>query len=140
MLEVRSTQTDSPYVFPCKTGRPYLVTSIDHLHSEVRHTLRLPKDFVIHSLRHTFGTRLGEAGADAFTIMRAMGHSSVTVSQKYVHPTPEAMERAFERLEALNQKAPELAGSPKKAATHYNLRYTFGGSARMSLRAHSSVG
>jgi len=105
MLEVRSTQTDSPYVFPSETGRPYLVTSIDHLHSEVRHTLRLPRDFVIHSLRHTFGTRLGEAGADAFTIMRAMGHSSVTVSQKYVHPTPEAMERAFERLEALNQKA-----------------------------------
>src|SRR6516162_4784080 len=60
MLEVRSTQTDSPYVFPSETGRPYLVTSIDHLHSEVRHTLRLPRDFVIHSLRHTFGTRLGE--------------------------------------------------------------------------------
>ena len=115
MLEVRSTQTDSPYVFPSETGRPYLVTSIDHLHSEVRHTLRLPKDFVIHSLRHTFGTRLGEAGADAFTIMRAMGHSSVTVSQKYVHPTPEAMERAFERLEALNQKAAQsLPEAPKR--------------------------
>jgi integrase len=87
------------------------VTSVDHLHSEVREALRLPKDFVIHSLRHTFGTRLGEAGADAFTIMRAMGHSSVTVSQKYVHPTPEAMERAFERLDVLNQKA--LASLPE---------------------------
>jgi len=105
MLEARFGQTSSPYVFPSDTGRPYLVTSIDHLHSELRDLLRLPKDFVIHSFRHTFGTRLGEAGADAFTIMRAMGHSSVTVSQKYVHPTPEAMERAFERLEALNQKA-----------------------------------
>jgi uncharacterized protein YdeI (YjbR/CyaY-like superfamily) len=48
---------------------------------------------------------LGEAGADAFTIMRVMGHSTVTASQKYVHPTPEAVERAFERLEAMNQKA-----------------------------------
>ena len=45
-------------------------------------------------------TRLGEAGADAFTIMRIAGHSSVTVSQRYVHPSPEALERAFERLEA----------------------------------------
>jgi hypothetical protein len=43
--------------------------------------------------------------------MRVMGHSSVTVSQKYVHPTSEAMERAFERLEALNQKA--LVGLPE---------------------------
>ena len=64
-----------------------------------------PRNAVIHSFRHTFGTRLGEAGADAFTIMRAMGHSSVVVSQKYVHPTPEAMERAFERLNAANEKA-----------------------------------
>jgi integrase len=114
MLEARSPQAESPYVFPSETGKPYLVTSIDHFHSEVRHTLRLPKDFVIHSLRHTFGTRLGEAGADAFTIMRAMGHSSVTVSQKYVHPTPEAMERAFERLEALNQKAAQSLPEAQK--------------------------
>jgi integrase len=105
MLQARERQTASPFVFPSDTGAPYLVTSIDHLHSDLRDVMRAPKDFVIHSLRHTFGTRLGEAGADAFTIMRAMGHSSVTVSQKYVHPTPEAMERAFERLEALNQNA-----------------------------------
>src|SRR5262245_1075125 len=62
-----------------------------------------PKEFVIHSLRHTFGTRLGESGADAFTIMKLMGNSSVTVSQKYVHPTPESLERAMKRLDARNQ-------------------------------------
>jgi hypothetical protein len=43
-------------------------------------------------------TRLGEAGADAFSIMKIAGHSSVTVSQRYVHPTPEGMDRAFDRL------------------------------------------
>ncbi len=54
-------------------------------------------------------------GADAFTIMRAMGQSRVTVSQKYVHLTPEAMERAFQRLEAFNQKAlASIAGSEKR--------------------------
>lgn len=47
-------------------------------------------------------TRLGEAGVDAFTIMRIAGHSSITVSQRYVHTSPESLERAFERLEALN--------------------------------------
>ena len=54
-------------------------------------------------------TRLGEAGADAFTIMKIAGHSSVTVSQRYVHPTPEGLERAFERLEALNATKSEEA-------------------------------
>jgi hypothetical protein len=71
----------------------------------MRQALKLPVDAVIHSLRHTFGTRLGETGADALTIMKVRGHSTVVVSQKYVHPTPETMERAFERLNAANEKA-----------------------------------
>ena len=66
--------------------------------------LKLPADFVLHAMRHTFGTRLGETGADAFTIMKLMGHSSVTISQRYVHPSPEAIEIAYERLTALNQQ------------------------------------
>jgi integrase len=37
-------------------------------------------------------------GADAFTIMKLMGHSTVMVSQRYVHPSPEAMERAVSRM------------------------------------------
>ncbi len=77
-------------------------TLLDQQHARVRELLKLPADFVLHSLRHTFGTRLGEAGADAFTIMKLMGHSTVTVSQRYVHPSPESVERAFEKLEALN--------------------------------------
>ena len=43
-----------------------------------------------------------EAGVDAFTIMRLMGHSSVTVSQRYVHPTPEGLERALDKLQIMN--------------------------------------
>ncbi len=49
------------------------------------------EDFVLHSLRHTMLTRLGESGVDAFTIMRIAGHSSIVVSQRYIHPTPEAL-------------------------------------------------
>lgn len=74
------------------------MTSINHLHQEARAILGLGRDFVIHSLRHTMLTRPGESGVDAFTIMRIAGHSTITVSQRYVHPSPEAVERAFERL------------------------------------------
>jgi integrase len=59
------------------------------------------EDFTPHSLRHTFLTRLGAAGADAFTIMRIAGHSSITVSQRYVHPTAGTIEAAFDRLEEM---------------------------------------
>jgi hypothetical protein len=48
--------------------------------------------------------------------MRIAGHSSITVSQKYVHPTPESLERAFEKLDAFN--APERAtGGTRRAQT-----------------------
>jgi len=73
---------------------------------------------VLHSLRHTFGTRLGEAGADAFTIMRLMGHSTMTVSQRYVHPSPEAVELAYERLTALNlQKVATISATVQVPAS-----------------------
>ena len=79
-----------------------LGTSLAHLHSKVRVEMKQSADFVLHSLRHTFLTRLGEAGADAFTIKTVAGHSSVTISQRYIHPTGEAVERAFQRLESHN--------------------------------------
>jgi integrase len=116
MLESRKAQSKAPWVFSEDGTSPMLNSSLDHLHKELRETLKMPAGFVLHSLRHTYGTRLGEGGADAFSIMRLMGHSSVTISQRYVHPTPEALERAVERLEALNEKATKsLPGSPKPA-------------------------
>lgn len=96
--------TQRGYVFHKPDGSSLSETLLDQQHARLRTLLKLPEDFVLHSLRHSFGTRLGEAGADAFTIMRLMGHSSVTVSQRYVHPSPEAVELAFERLTALNVK------------------------------------
>ena len=50
-------------------------------------------------------TRLGDTGADAFTIMRIAGHSRAAVFQRYVHPSPESLEGAFARLHALNERA-----------------------------------
>jgi integrase len=123
MLKARKEAAHSEFVFPGKNpGTAMLGTYLDRLHDRVRQDLELSDDFVVHSLRHTMLTRLGEAGADAFTIMKIAGHSSVTVSQRYVHPTPEGMERAFERLEDLNaaklaQTEAEMSRLPAKVPT-----------------------
>ncbi|MEK6303208.1 MAG: tyrosine-type recombinase/integrase [Acidobacteriota bacterium] len=117
MLRIRMAGNESPWVFPGeRTAKiAFLSTSLDGQHSRVRTTLGLPNDFVLHSLRHTFLTRLGEAGVDAFTLMRIAGHSMITVSQKYVHPSSEAMERAFQKLEASNAPR-ETKTEPKSKA------------------------
>jgi site-specific recombinase XerD len=114
MLTRRAKEATTPWVFPGYSDKPFVGKSLNHQHQKVRALLKLPKDFVIHSLRHTMLTRLGEAGVGAFTIMWIAGHSSITVSQRYVHPTPEAIEWAFEKLEAANgaerQKVGILSG------------------------------
>lgn len=104
MLRSRKAASKSTWVFPGDTPEAAILgTSLDHQHEDARDALKLGKEFVIHSLRHTMLTRLGESGADVFTIMRIAGHGSVTTSQRYVHPTPETMETAFERLQQLNE-------------------------------------
>jgi len=87
------------------TGTPRLVSPLDHPHSGLRKALQMSEESVLHSLRHTYGTRLGEASGDRLTVMRLMGHSSMTVNQRYVDLPPEALERTVERSERLNQSA-----------------------------------
>jgi integrase len=65
--------------------------------------------FRLYDLRHTFLTRLGEAGADPFSIQKIAGHSSILISQRYVHPTPERIESAFAKLEEYNSLKTEQA-------------------------------
>ena len=106
LLNSRRMKAKCAWVFTNEGGdRPLSIFTLEDQHSKVRKVLKRSGEFVIHSLRHTMLTRLGESGADAFEIMRIAGHSTVTISQRYMHPSPEALERAFKRLESLNRKA-----------------------------------
>jgi Phage integrase family len=66
---------------------PVLVTR--HWPSEVFRKIRdavgMGHATVLHSTRHTFCKLLGSAGADAFTVQRLAGHSSVVISQRYTN-------------------------------------------------------
>jgi integrase len=97
---LRGWERSSGFVFHNGGGERLLESTLSHQNKRVRDLLKLSDGFVLHSLRHTYGTRLGESGADAFTIMRLMGHASITTSQRYVHPTPETLERAVRRMES----------------------------------------
>ena len=115
MLESRQAKAAAgPWVFPNEDASgPVSRFTVRDQHVGLRDKMHLPTDFVIHSLRHSAPG--WEKAADAFTIMRIAGHCSITVSQKYVHPSPEAVERPFERLEALNQRAAgTLTEAPRK--------------------------
>jgi integrase len=114
-------RSEDALVFRRANGGHLVQTWVNEQHRTIRDLLKLPEEFVPHSLRHTFGTRLGESGADAFTIMKLMGHSTITVSQRYVHPSPEAVELAVGRMEAMNgmklEKLGIVSGIPAQSET-----------------------
>jgi integrase len=56
------------------------------------------RPFVLYLLRHTFLTRLGQSGCDAWTLARIAGHASINISARYVHPSEDAVLDAISRL------------------------------------------
>lgn len=57
-----------------------------------------------HDLRHAYGTWLAEAGTDGPTIRDVMGHSSLTVTSRYLQTAGENARRAVAKLPRLGSK------------------------------------
>jgi len=114
-LEACLARSRSEWVFTGKGGKRHLTR---HYPSEmfrvIRDAMNLDQDVVLHSTRHTFCTRLGNAGCDAFTIQKLAGHSSITISQRYVHTDQEAKQSAIRLLDTLNNKKPSAPAPSDK--------------------------
>jgi len=101
ILQARRESAGHPgegWVWPAPTKSEHIEPS--SLKKQHRKALSLAKvrPFVLYSLRHTFLTRLGESGCDAWTLARIAGHSSIAISARYVHPSENAVLNAVERM------------------------------------------
>lgn len=67
----------------------------------------------LHDMRHAFGTWLAEAGADGPTIRDVMGHSSLTVTSRYLQSATESARLAVDRLPRLGSGRGQKAGAGK---------------------------
>ena len=87
---------NSEYVFPNpRTGGP-----IEDIKTAFKTACKNAeiKGLRFHDLRHTAATRMVEAMVDLVTVSKILGHSSIQMTMRYAHPTPENMRRAVERL------------------------------------------
>lgn len=101
------------YVFPSPKTAGRLTDIKKSFRSAV--DLAAIENLRFHDLRHTFATRLADAGTDAYTLMEIMGHADLKTTMIYVHASGEAGRRAVEKLDAKRQFGHEMVTKRKTA-------------------------
>ncbi|MBI0974863.1 tyrosine-type recombinase/integrase, partial [Escherichia coli] len=77
---------DEGWVFPGK-GTDNPVAEPRRLQKRLCEAAGIPP-FTIHEMRHTFATKLIESGADIHTVKDLLGHSTIKVTELYLHASP----------------------------------------------------
>ncbi|MBA2502279.1 MAG: site-specific integrase, partial [Pyrinomonadaceae bacterium] len=96
LLELKHNSGGSDYVFTNpETGRPY--TDIKRAFGTACRLAGI-RNLHWHDLRHTFGTRLAEAGHSEATIAELMGHTDPKTTRRYTHGTDRAKRTTVEAV------------------------------------------
>jgi integrase len=82
------------------TGRPVCDHSLRRAFATAKRLAGITRRLRFHDLRHTFASRLASAGVSLQVIARALGHTSIAMSQRYARPSEEAMTAVRNALDA----------------------------------------
>jgi len=88
---------NSIWVFPSSRVPGAHVGRLNFAHDAVCAETGL--SFCLYDLRHTFATRMAQAGVDLATLAAILGHSSLRLVMRYVHPQAEHMKAAMARYD-----------------------------------------
>jgi len=113
VLRAAIKRSPSAWVFPSYSGkgegaRPYHSTTLSHMFAALVEALGFGADargerIVMHSIRHSVLTLLGEHATDSNAAMEMANHSDATMTRHYQHV-------ALERKRAALAQLPDLAG------------------------------
>ena len=105
-----------PYLFPGPDGRARDVNGLSRAMRRIMEKLGFndgvddPRNLVVwHTLRHTFATRMLEAGVDIYTLKELLGHASVTTTEIYLHLCDRAKREQAQARIALARQAGTLS-------------------------------
>lgn len=108
LLELRDQAGETEFVFTNPdTGTRY--TDIKKSFSAACREAGIT-NFTFHDLRHTFGTRLADAGVDVVKIKELMGHASIVTTMRYIHATDQGKRGAITVLSEYRQQRSRTDG------------------------------
>ena len=102
ILRRRLSKARGSFIFPHRRNPNRPLTTIHKAHLDALRTSKIKPPFRLYDLRHTFGSRSAMAGVDLSTLKELMGHSNISTTMRYVHPTPEHKQEAVRKLEKFN--------------------------------------
>jgi len=110
ILKKRAVLSESPYIFssPDKPEKP--IGSVRKAHDAAIRRAKIAPGFRLYDLRHTYASRAVMAGVDLPTLAALLGHTSVHMTMRYVHPAEEHKREAATKIERFKtESAIELA-------------------------------
>ncbi len=99
LLKRRAKNAKSPFVFPSRGNRDRQIGSVRKAHDSAVERAGIKDHFRLYDLRHTFATRVVAAGVDLPTLSAILGHTSIQMTMRYVHPAEEQKRFAAGKLE-----------------------------------------
>jgi integrase len=81
------------------------IFTVERMWRKVRSQMNEDSSFIIHALRHTFATRMVEAGVDIYTISKYLGHANVSTTERYAKITPVHLQAGMVQFQALRSRS-----------------------------------
>ena len=85
-------------LFAAPLGRPMRPGALDELLAALSTRASLARSIRPHMLRHSFATAVTEAGGTLDELKDLLGHAWLTSSEVYLHPSPQRLRDAVERI------------------------------------------
>ena len=109
LLQGLSRQEGNPYVF-CGHVEGQALVNIAKPWKVIRAAAKLPEDFRIHDLRHTFASWGVSNGIDLYSIQTLLGHASSQMTQRYSHLAEEGIMASVKHI---SSKMAQAQNNPK---------------------------